>query len=114
MTRPRCPSSSSLLLILTVIFLTANVCLSLTTGDGSTADLLRRDGMHGHHGHHDAPLLELNETEVTMYHAPTPESYYTIDWEGALAGEGTRHPGLIVMHVILMCLAFFVALPVST
>ena len=70
--------------------------------------------MHGHHGHHDAPLLELNETEVTMYHAPTPESYYTIDWEGALAGEGTRHPGLIVMHVILMCLAFFVALPVST
>ncbi|KNZ73834.1 hypothetical protein J132_09475 [Termitomyces sp. J132] len=46
-----------------------------------------------------------------MYHSPTPESYYTIDFEGA--GEGTRYPGLMMAHIIFMSLAFFVALPIG-
>ncbi|KAG5636429.1 hypothetical protein H0H81_008104 [Sphagnurus paluster] len=72
--------------------------------------LFMRDGSH-HHNPHAAPLVHLNETEISMYHAPTPESYYTIDFEGA--GEGARHPGLIMAHIIFMSLAFFVALPVG-
>ncbi|KAG6855000.1 hypothetical protein C0991_005929 [Blastosporella zonata] len=72
--------------------------------------LFVRDGSH-HHNSHAAPLTELNETEVTMYHSPTPPSYYTIDFEGA--GEGVRHPGLMMAHIIFMTLAFFVALPIA-
>ncbi|KAF9008915.1 hypothetical protein BDQ17DRAFT_1349193 [Cyathus striatus] len=72
-------------------------------------DLLSRDG-HAHHAHNAAPLLELNETEVTMYHAPTPPSYFTIDWDDSDSSE-KRYPGLIMSHAIFMGLAFFVALP---
>jgi hypothetical protein len=68
----------------------------------------RRDG---HNHHHHAPLLELNETEVTLYHAPTPPSYYTIDWEDE--GYEKRHGGLMIAHGLLMSLAFFVALPMG-
>ncbi|KAG6837969.1 hypothetical protein H0H93_008363 [Arthromyces matolae] len=78
----------------------------------SNALLATRDESH-HHNAHAAPLTMLNETEVTMYHAPTPESYYTIDWDGAMVGEGTRHPGLMMAHIIFMSLAFFVALPIG-
>ncbi|KAG5648675.1 hypothetical protein DXG03_000021 [Asterophora parasitica] len=46
-----------------------------------------------------------------MYHDPTPESYYTIDFDGA--GEGVRHPGLMMAHIIFMSLAFFFALPIG-
>ncbi|KAG6832934.1 hypothetical protein H0H92_004818 [Tricholoma furcatifolium] len=73
--------------------------------------LVPRDGDMHNHNSHAAPLTMLNETEVTMYHAPTPESYYTIDFEGA--GEGTRYPGLMMAHIIFMSLAFFVALPMG-
>lgn len=73
-------------------------------------DLDRRDG-HGHHNAHVAPLLKLNETEVTMYHAPTPPSYWTIDIEEQSGTSG--HPGLMIMHGVLMSLAFFIALPVG-
>ncbi|KAG6911708.1 hypothetical protein DXG01_007958 [Tephrocybe rancida] len=72
--------------------------------------LASRDGSH-HHNSHAAPLTMLNETEVTLYHAPTPPSYYTIDFEDA--GEGVRHPGLMMAHIIFMSLAFFVALPIA-
>lgn len=74
------------------------------------ASLVRRDGEEHHH-HNGAPLLVLNETEVTMYHAPTPPSYYTIDWEDE--GYQQRHGGLMIVHGIFMCLAFFVSLPVG-
>ncbi|KAJ3517560.1 hypothetical protein NLJ89_g425 [Agrocybe chaxingu] len=70
--------------------------------------LAKRDGDHHRHG---APLLVLNETEVTMYHAPTPPSYYTIDWDGH--GHEERHPGLMIAHGIFMSLAFFVSLPMG-
>lgn len=69
-------------------------------------------GRDDHHHHLGAPLLYLNETEIAMYHAPTPDSYYTIDWEGA--GEpGARYPALMITHIILMSLAFFVVLPMG-
>ena len=68
----------------------------------------RRDGHHNH----AAPLLELNETEVSMYHPPTPPSYYTIDWEDE--GYEKRHGGLMIAHGLFMSLAFFVALPISS
>lgn len=65
-----------------------------------------------HHHHHAAPLLKLNETEVTLYHAPTPPSYWTIDI--VYQDEGvSRYPGLMALHAIFMCMAFFVALPVG-
>jgi hypothetical protein len=71
--------------------------------------LTKRDG-HGHH--HGEPLLEINETEITMYHAPTPPSYWSIDVDGADL-SATRHPGLMMMHGVFMSLAFFVAFPMS-
>ncbi|KAE9410309.1 hypothetical protein BT96DRAFT_847112 [Gymnopus androsaceus JB14] len=61
---------------------------------------------------HAAPLLELNETEVTMHHAPIPESYYTLDWDDT-EHASERHPGLMFLHATFMTLAFFVALPIG-
>ncbi|KAF9483959.1 hypothetical protein BDN70DRAFT_873090 [Pholiota conissans] len=46
-----------------------------------------------------------------MYHAPTPPSYYTIDWEDE--GYQKRHAGLMIAHGIFMCLAFFFSIPVG-
>jgi hypothetical protein len=70
----------------------------------------KRDG-HGH-SHHVVPLLELNETEITLHHAPTPPSYFTIDWDGD--GSSTRrYPGLMILHAVLMSAAFFLALPIG-
>ena len=77
--------------------------------------LVPRDGGHGHGGHgshHAAPLVELNETEVTMYHAPTAPSYYWIDIMESHTGE-KRYPGLMAMHALFMSLAFFGALPIG-
>lgn len=75
-----------------------------------TFDVSKRDG-HAHHNSHADPLLVLNETEITLYHAPTPPSYYTIDWEGD--GSEIRYPGLMITHSLFMGLAFFVALPIG-
>ncbi|KAJ6539208.1 cytoplasmic protein [Mycena capillaripes] len=76
-----------------------------------SAQLARRDE-HGHHMHGVAPLLELNETEVTLDHEPTPPSYYTIDWEDPEQASA-RYPSLIITHGVFMSLAFFVCLPTS-
>ncbi|KAF7313687.1 hypothetical protein HMN09_00525300 [Mycena chlorophos] len=74
----------------------------------STAQLIYpRDGHH----HDGAPLKELNETEVTLYHAPIGPSYYTIDWDDPV--DPSRHPGWLITHALLMSLAFFVCLPVG-
>lgn len=74
---------------------------------------MKRDG-HDYHGvHHAEPLLQLNESEILMDHAPTPESYYTIDLEGADPSGATRHPGLMFAHAALMSLAFFAFLPIG-
>ncbi|KAJ7095247.1 cytoplasmic protein [Mycena belliarum] len=72
--------------------------------------LRTRDGHSHHHG--VAPLLELNETEVTLWHQATPPSYYTIDWEDP-AHASERHPGFILTHALFMSLAFFIFLPMG-
>lgn len=77
--------------------------------------LVSRDGGHEHghgHNHHAQPLLELNETEVLMYHQPTPPSYWTIDMVDH-DPEHSRYPGLMGLHVFFMGLAFFGALPIG-
>jgi len=81
--------------------------------DHSLPPLFERDGdEHGHdHGHgHAAPLVELNETEVLLYHVPTPPSYWSIDIDDPDSGSA-RHPSLMLLHSLFMMLAFFVALP---
>lgn len=67
-----------------------------------------RDDMHTMH--HGQPLTEINETEILMWHLPTPPSYWSIDIENP-DPTVVRYPGLIALHVTFMILAFFVALP---
>jgi hypothetical protein len=90
-----------------------SLVLSLLSATGavysSPAVLLDRDG-HGHH--HHTPLLELNETEILMYHAPTPPSYWSIDFQ-SLDPSVSSHATLMIFHAALMSLAFFVALPIG-
>lgn len=78
-------------------------------------ELIPRDGGHEHghgHNHHVQPLLELNETEVLLYHQPTPPSYWTIDLVDH-DPEHSRYPSLMGLHIIFMSLAFFGALPIG-
>lgn len=74
----------------------------------SASSISRRDG--DHHMIHGPPLLELNETELTLHHQPIPESYYTIDFDD-LEHASERHPGLMFLHATAMVLAWFVMLP---
>ncbi|KAI0693814.1 hypothetical protein BC835DRAFT_1275468 [Cytidiella melzeri] len=86
----------------------------------SPQDLLwRRDGEHAHaqghdhgHDHHAQPITVLNETEVLMSHAPTPDSYWSLDID-RVHPEESRYPGLMGLHVFFMSAAFFGALPVG-
>ena len=88
-----------------------------TSDDGPSSNIVRSANVYGKrdghsHNHHAKPLLELNETEITLYHAPTPPSYYTIDWEDE--GYEKRHGGLMIVHGLFMSIAFFVALPMGS
>jgi hypothetical protein len=92
--------------------------LGLGVGDSSPL-LYVRDGDelghgHGHgHGHGNAaPIVQLNETEILLYHAPTPPSYWSIDIDIDEPDPGnTRHPSLMAVHAVFMTLAFLGALP---
>lgn len=81
----------------------------LWTSDWSGGALRKRDGgsMHMHHGQ---PEMEINETEILQWHLPTPPSYWSIDVENP-DPDVPRYPGLMILHVVFMSLAFFVALP---
>jgi hypothetical protein len=106
----RCSASSCLVPLAFALFTATLVHGFVPRDDGQFTGgaLLARDDHH----HAGAPLLVLNETEISMWYGTTLDSYYTIDWEGA--GEpGARYPALIMTHIILMCLAFFVFLPIS-
>ncbi|KAK0230696.1 cytoplasmic protein [Armillaria fumosa] len=94
---------------LSLLLATSSVDASLVVDDALPVDRLpaKRDD---HHHHMGAPLAELNETEVTLHHAPIPPSWYTLDFENDPATEH-QYPGLMFMHVVIMCLAFFGALP---
>jgi hypothetical protein len=84
------------------------------SGVGDPSPLLYvRDGDEHSHGHghgHMAPIVELNETEVLLYHPPTPPSYWTIDIDEHDSGKA-RHPSLMALHALFMMIAFFGALP---
>ena len=80
--------------------------------DAPFPQLYIRDGAEHRHGHGHGnmpPIVELNETDVLLDHAPTPPSYWSIDIDGR--GGESRHPGLMVLHGLMMTLAFFGALP---
>ncbi|KAI6047315.1 hypothetical protein EDC04DRAFT_2622773 [Pisolithus marmoratus] len=69
-----------------------------------------RDSSEHMHMHHGQPLTEINETDILLWHLPTPPSYWSIDIDGS--GQSvSRYPGLMALHVAFMMLAFFVALP---
>ncbi|KAG9124168.1 hypothetical protein FRC07_012593 [Ceratobasidium sp. 392] len=64
----------------------------------------------GHsHNHHLQPMLELNETAVLEKFGPDPLSYYAHDFQ--LKGAERSLGGLMVFHIVIMSLAFFVMLP---
>ena len=88
--------------------------LSGRIDDSFPAPLFERDGDDHGHGHgHAAPLVELNETEVLLYHAPTPPSYWSIDIDDP-DPENERHPSLMLLHSLFMISAFFGALPAGS
>ena len=99
-----------------LLFYAALLQLQFSYASPSSPDIVRSVNVYGkrdgHHNHHAAPLLELNETQITMHHAPTPPSYYTIDWEDE--GYEKRYGGLMIAHGLFMSLAFFVALPLGS
>lgn len=64
------------------------------------------DHAHGHD--HGLPKLELNETEILEKFGPDPLSYYAHDFQ--LEGEKGLG-GLMIFHIAVMSLAFFVVLP---
>ncbi|KIJ20127.1 hypothetical protein PAXINDRAFT_68792 [Paxillus involutus ATCC 200175] len=64
------------------------------------------------HHHPGEPLTQINETEILMWHLPTPPSYWSIDIDDHDT-NASRYPALMAMHVLFMSLAFFVALPVG-
>ncbi|KAJ7228798.1 cytoplasmic protein [Mycena pura] len=84
----------------------------LAADPAAKSDLRLPTRQHAHAHAHTAPLLELNETEVTLDHDPIPPSYYTIDW-GDPDPSGARQPAWIVTHAVFMSLAFFVCLPLA-
>ena len=88
--------------------------LSRGVDDSFPLLLFERDGHEHGHGHgHAAPLVELNETEVLLYHSPTPPSYWSIDIDNPDSGDA-GHPVLMFLHSLFMMLAFFGALPAGS
>ena len=71
----------------------------------------RSDATHAHNPH-IPPLYQLNESDIAIHHAPTPNSYWSIDVDRVDPTAPTR-PTLIVLHVFFLSLAFFVALPLG-
>lgn len=66
------------------------------------------------HSHSSSqPLLELNETDVLRSHAPDPLSYWAHDFERDDEEDGNNWRGLMGLHVVGMCFACFVLLPVG-
>ena len=67
--------------------------------------------MHAHgHNHHAQPIVQLNETDLLLYHAPTPPSYWSLDIDN-IHPEEPRYPALMGLHILSMSAAFFGALP---
>ena len=56
------------------------------------------------------PLTELNETLLALSHAPTPPSYFAIDWDEP---SPDPHRAMMIWHAVLLSVAFFGALPIG-
>ncbi|KDQ16101.1 hypothetical protein BOTBODRAFT_31175 [Botryobasidium botryosum FD-172 SS1] len=80
--------------------------------NASTSHMTQLDE-HSAHNSHAAPLLQLNETEVLLHHAPDPPSYWSHDFEGDHPHDEGTWPALMLFHVLGMSLAFFVFLPIT-
>jgi hypothetical protein len=68
---------------------------------------------HGH-SHHGEVKSEWDEEGYLKLNPPTPPSYWSEDTRMRMSSEenlSPRHPWLMVLHVVFMCGAFFVALP---
>lgn len=71
---------------------------------------------HDHaHSHHGEVKSEWDEEGYLKKNPPTPPSYWSEDTRMRMSSEEekspARHPWLMVLHVVFMCGAFFVALP---
>ena len=78
--------------------------------------LYDRDGDelgHGQNHGNAIPVVQLNETEVLLYHDPTPPSYWSIDIDDPDPGD-ERHPSLMLLHSLFMMFAFLGALPAGS
>ncbi|GAA5925624.1 Tvs1p [Sporobolomyces koalae] len=62
---------------------------------------------HDHHHSRLPPKIELDEAEILRTHAPDPPSYFDMDQ----TDEGM--PRTMIGHIVTMCLAFFVFLPLT-
>ena len=68
---------------------------------------------HGH-GHHGEPKSEWDEEEYLRWNPPTPPSYWSEDTRMRMSPDEelpARYPWLMVLHILFMSGAFFVALP---
>ena len=68
---------------------------------------------HGH-SHHGEAKLEWDEEEYLKLNPPTPPSYWSEDTRMRMSPDEelpARYPWLMVLHVLFMSGAFFVALP---
>jgi hypothetical protein len=68
---------------------------------------------HGH-SHHGEVKTKWDEEEYLKLNLPTPPSYWSEDTRMRMSPQEdspARYPWLMVLHVLFMCGAFFVALP---
>jgi hypothetical protein len=87
--------------------------------------------VHHHHSHHGTPLSKLNETDIETQHGPRWQSYMRYDlglpvpkpvlaenlneWQAlhdSLDQDHPSHRKLMFLHIGLMMVAFFAALPI--
>ena len=64
--------------------------------------------------HHGEPKSEWDEEEYLRWNPPTPPSYWSEDTRMQMSPEEelpARYPWLMVLHILFMSGAFFVALP---
>jgi hypothetical protein len=70
---------------------------------------------HGHaHAHHGEVKSKWDEEEYLKSNPPTPPSYWSEDMRMRMSSDEVlpaRYPWLMVLHVLFMSGAFFVALP---
>ena len=68
---------------------------------------------HGH-SHHGESKFEWDEEEYLRWNPPTPPSYWSEDTRMRMSPDEelpAMYPWLMVLHILFMSVAFFVALP---